>query len=286
MTQERLNITIPPGRFVSGSLTEKRTKDLDGRPIEPEKQRYEFGIAVRKDDPNLLPVIQAIAAHAKAGYSNAPHIQTRIDDWFNTMSGFSMKISDGDKPNAKGVQNQNTVGHFVFWFSTALDVKTCVSPTNAQIDPTGIKRGWYVDVFASVASNGLQDRNAGIYLNPEWVRLLGEGDEIVGGLSAEEAFGSAAPAALPPGARPIGSTPQAPASAGMPGGGMPGASANPTPAQAHVQTAPAGMPGAGMPGGGMPGAQQPTASPGDQMPQTNHPSHPGILGTGLPGQNQ
>jgi hypothetical protein len=280
---ERMDFTTPVGRFVSGSLTEKRKTDNQNRPIEPEKQRYEFGLAIEKTEPSLPALFQQIAAHAKAGYQAQPHIAQRIDTWFQTLSGFSMKISDGDAPNQRGQVNENTKGCFVLWFSTSIEIKTC-GPDNIQIDPSAIKRGWYIDVYGSCAINGLQDNNAGMYMNPEWVRLIGEGDEIVGGIDAATAFGApAAPAALPPGARPVGSVPPAPV--GAPGGGMPGAvqqampgapAAVPMPAPVPAATVPAAMPGA-VPT--QPPAQPQTASPGE-----THPPHPGILGAGLPGQ--
>jgi hypothetical protein len=36
------------GRFVNGSITEKRTKDSDNREIPLDKQRFEFGVAFEK----------------------------------------------------------------------------------------------------------------------------------------------------------------------------------------------------------------------------------------------
>ena len=282
MTQERLQFYTPVGRFVSGSLTEKRTKDLNNREIDPDKQRYEFGLAIRKDDPGLMPLITQIATHAKAGYQNSPHIVQRIDNWFRTLDGFSMKISDGDAPNSRGVINQNTVGHFVFWFSTSMEI-LAANRNNQQIDIATIKRGWFVDLSGNCAVNGLTDHNAGVYLNPVCVRLIAEGEEILGGLTVEAALEHAppAPTALPPGARPVGSTPKAPTSSGLPGTGLPG---NPTqPATGAPAAAMPGVQGGTLPsaGAGLPGAT--TASLGD-APQTGYPPHTGILGTGLPGQ--
>lgn len=271
---ESTPINTPVGRFVSGSLTEKRDKDINQRPIDPEKQRYEFGLAVLKNDPALPAFMQTVADAAKAGYANNPAILQRIDTWFQTMSGFSMKISDGDKPNSQGRVNENTKGHFVIWFSTSLPINCC-NTQNIQIDPASIKRGWYVDIAGTVNVNTLVDHNAGIYMNPSWVRLVGEGDEIVGGISAGDAFAQAAPpAALPPGARPVGSTPQAPAAAGAPGAGMPGTPGNPAPAPAP--TDPAAMPGpATMPST----APAPTASPGSAPA---YPQHHGVMQPGQP----
>ncbi len=265
---ERLNFHTPVGRFVSGSLTERRDKDQNNRPIEPDKQRFEFGVAIRKDDPGLMPMLQQIGQYAKGAYSHAPAVVARIDQWFTTMHGFSMKVSDGDKPNARGVVNPNTVGCFVIWYNTSMDV-LAANASNQQIDIASIKRGWYVDVASNVSINGLLDHNAGVYMNPNCIRLIAEGDEILGGLTVDAALENAPVAStqLPPGARPVGSTPQPPASSGAPGTGMAGL---PGVSQGGVATAPV----TGV--GGLPGTET--------VSHTEHPAHPGILGAGgLPG---
>jgi hypothetical protein len=266
----------PVGRFVSGSLTEKKTTDTQNRPIEPEKQRFEFGLAIGKTDPGLAPLLQGIATFAKSQYAHAPHVATRIDQWFQTLNGFSMKVSDGDKPNTKGEVNKNMAGHFVIWFSSSF-APLAANAQNQQIDAASIKRGWYVDVAATVAVNGLTDHNAGVYMNPTCVRLIAEGEEILGGMTVEGALANApaAPTSLPPGARPLGSTPSAPASSGPPGTGMIGNPTMPGAATTTQNVAPAAL--GGLPGTGAPAQVGSTASPGDQ-----YPAHPGILGGGLP----
>jgi hypothetical protein len=154
-----------------------------------------------------------------------------------------------------------------------------------------------VDIAGSVALNGLTDNNAGIYMNPGVVRLVAEGEEIVGGIDPQAVFANhAAPMQLPPGARPLGSAPTLPAGSGMPGVGMPGMPAQPMqqpvmpaqPMQQPVMPAqpgfmspampqPGGMPmgaPAGMQPFGVAGAGNPIASLGN----TGFPAHPGVLG--------
>ena len=252
MAGEYLDINIPRGRWTHGSITEKRTKNMQGQPIEPDKQQYEWGVAVPKDTPGLLDVFGAFMNHAKAGYSAHQHIVQRIDQWYNTLSGFSMKISDGDRPNEKGKYNENTRGCYVFWFSTFNEVTVC-GPDNVTIDPSAVQRGDYVDMAASIAINTLTDKNAGMYLNGNIMRVLDYGDPISGSANPDEAFGSTAGVAL--GARP-GTNPSGP-----PGGGVHGGQ------------------GAGGPGAGGPGAGAGTASHGNP-PATGHPQHHGVL----PGQ--
>lgn len=285
---DKFQFVTPVGRFVSGDMTKKRDKDNQGRPIDPDNQRYEFGIAFDKNDPAVQKLIYDIASYAHGEYSKtAPHIAARVANWMQTLDGFSMKISNGDAPNTKGQVNQNTVGKFVFWFSTAIDIIGAIAPSNAQIPLDRIKRGWFVDIAGSVAINGLTDNNAGIYMNPACVRLVAEGEEIVGGIDPQQVFANHAPAALPAGARPIGSAPSLPPGSGMPGVGMPGMPGNAAPPATPgapnagftppATPAPAGMP-MGAPAGMMPfggaGAPAgPTASPGN----TGFPAHPGIL---------
>jgi hypothetical protein len=289
----RLDLTLPPGRFVSGSLTEKVTTDMDRKPIEPEKQSYDFGMAFDKIDPTtgqpgaIVTTLNEILQFAAAGYQQHPGIVARINAYFQTFSGFSMKVSDGDKPSARTNEvNPNFAGKYILWFSTMLDVKTC-DINNSPIDSASVKRGWFCDMTASVAINGRTDHNAGIYLNPEWIRLVAEGDEIVGGRSADSAFNgtAAAPAALPPGARPLGSTPATPA--GLPGAGQapatPAGLSTAGNAPQPVMTAPAAPSVAPVVGHGVPtsGAVG-TGVPGIASPTEQHPPHPGIMTTPAP----
>lgn len=259
---ERLNIVTPVGRFVSGDLQNKRSKDNKNRPIPEDKQRFEFGVAFPKADLWSLLTEQMypwIAARATTDRNAAQ----RLQNWFQTFSGFSMKVQDGDKPNEKGQVNENTAGHFVMYFSSSFPPNT-VDPSNNDIDPSLIKRGYYVQIAGTVAPNGTQGavfqtgEDAGIFLSGNFVRLIAEGDEIRTGMSAEDAFGGAsAPTALPPGARPLGTTSGAAGAFGGAGNppSLPGA---PVPAQTGHAAPPPALPG----GPVLPG----TAFPGNAAP--------------------
>lgn len=275
-------------RFVSGSLTEKRTKDTNGRLLPEEKHRYEFGIALSKTDPDTARLFVEFQAFMQNEWANDQNKLTALVNWFQTMTGMPMKISDGDRPNAKGQLNSNTTGCFVFWFSTGFQPKCCTA-TNEEIPAEAIKRGYYVQIAGNIASNGLpwqpDGKGAGIYMNPSVIRLVGEGDEIVGGVDAATAFGgTAAPTQLPPGARPVGTN------VGMPGmapvtGVAPGPQAN---APVPNQTAPVGMPGQTT---GQQAAPVATASPSNINPHTGILNGPNTTvtaaapatGGGLPG---
>lgn len=258
------------GRLVWGDLTHPRTKDFEGRPIPEEDQRIEFGVAYEKQAfwawltgefyPNtLMPALGGNQAAINA-----------VNQWFQTFSGFSMKITDGDKPNTKGVVNQNTVGHFVVKFN-AYDVPNCVvGEAYTQIAATEIKRGYFVTVAGSIKFNEQQGDRMGIFVNAGNVWLRAEGDVIAGGVDAETAFAgmNAAAPALPAGARPLG------ASTGLPGA-APGA---PAPTQAATGLPP-GMPPAGAP------AAAPTPAPAPTLPGSAAPSAPvgAAPGTASPG---
>ncbi len=276
----------PVGRFVSGDMTTKRDKDLNGRPVDPDKQRYEFGLAISKQEPGMQHVFTTMAQAAKDGYATRPDIQQRVDAWFQTLSGYSMKISDGDKPAAStGKVNENTAGHWVMWFSTALDIKAC-DQFGQHIPIDTIKRGYFIDVAASVNVNNLTDHNAGLYLNPDAVRLIAEGDVIAGGVDLDTVMANApaVPTVLPPGARPIGASgmvPNAPV--------VPGVAPSPaTPAQAPTSpVAPVGGPATtpvaapapttASPSSTVPGAPSTQPYTGAMMP-SGTPPIPGVTG--------
>lgn len=267
---DRLEFFTPVvGRFVNGSITEKRTKDSDNREIPADKQRYEFGVAFEKAAiwPMLTEQWYPFLGTALARDQNA---MQRMTNWFSTMQGFSMKVSDGDAPNARGAVSEHTKGCFVIYFSSMYPPKAVgPDPMFTEIDPAMIKRGFYVQVAGNIGSNEQPGDRAGIYVNGNVMRLIAEGDEIRGGVDAAAAFGgAAAPTALPPGARPLGSTSGMGSAFGAPAGlpGLPGG------APALVQTAPAAMPG-------IPGAAPGIAS-GGSVPGVV--PHTGIL-AGPPG---
>jgi hypothetical protein len=194
-----------------------------------------------------------------------------MTNWFSTMSGFSMKVADGDKASAEGRVNEHTKGCFVLYFSSIYAPKAVgPDPAFTEIDPAIVKRGFYVQIAGNIGPNEQPGDRAGIYLNGNVVRLIAEGEEIRGGIDAAAAFGgAAAPTALPPGARPLGSTSGHGASFGAAPAGLPGL---PGAAPAPAAMAPAGMPG-------MPAAAPMTASVGS-LPGVV--PHTGIL-AGPPG---
>lgn len=312
--QDPVFLTSPAGRLIWGSATEKQTTGYQNKPIEPDKQQFQFGLALRKDNPGTMPLLQALYAQAFGGYPTNAFIQNRINEEWSSgfMAGkFAFKVRDGDKPNpTTGTINSNAAGCYVLSFGTTLPFKGAYggakkadgSPhgdaygrpynINSEIPLSLIKIGHWVDIHFSCRVNGNTDDTAGIYLNQSVVRWLAEDAEITGGPSTEQAFGNVPIPQLPQGVGvPSNPTPQ--------GGGLPGAPGLPpaiapnagqppgvaqgyappvNPGQPPVNPTPAGAPGLppGPGAGGMPGL--PTASP------SNPPAYPAFgQPPGLPG---
>ena len=183
----------PVGRFVSGSITEKRTTDYEGRALSEDKQHYSFGVAFPKTDPAMPAVFQYVQAAAREGHAGLPAVEA-----FD-LNGYSWKIKDGDAPNGRGETSANTAGCYVFYFNSMYPVNCC-DQTNATLPTEAVYRGCYVDMVISAKSNALRGDKAGVYLNPNWMRFIANGERITGGVDAKTAFGGHAPAALPPGA--------------------------------------------------------------------------------------
>ncbi len=264
MAEAQRFLTQAVGRFVSGSLTEPRTTDVDNRPIPEEKQQYSFGFAIAKNDPWFEQFKTQIYQYAASVWAHDAQKLQKLNNWWTTLDGLSMKISDGDKPNRQGKVNQNTAGHYVIWFSSKFAFKTCVGEQYAEIPPEDIKRGYYIRVAGNFVDNGQAVDRAGIYMNGEHIQLIAEGDVIEGGVDAATAFaGSGVPAQLPPGARPLGSN------VGMVQPPM----GNP-PAPVHGQTAPVTTPVQTTPQPPAPPQTVSPSNPPQPYPQITQPQQP------------
>jgi len=264
MADIRPVVNIPPGRFISGSLTKKRTSDNRNQPIPEEDQRFEIGIAFRKDAPSGNQFWAEMIGGAKQCYAANPQVGPIIDAWMtNGFQGFSMKMSDGDKPNLQGKINENSVGCWVIWISTKFPFN-CIDGQGLQIDPAVIERGYFVDAQINLAPNNnpIGDR-IGVYLNPQAIRFIAVGEIIRGGpdLAAIAASMPQVPVALPPGAQPIGTAP--PMGAPIPQQQQQQQQYAPAPVQQQQQQyAPAPAPVPGVPPNQQPG-QAVTPAPGN-----------------------
>jgi hypothetical protein len=218
------------GRFVSGDLLEKKKTDHLGKPInDPEKHKFNFGIAFRKDDPALKQYFNEVFAYLSTAWATDPVKIQALNHYFainpqtgyHNMVGLSMKMSDGDLPTGTDkTVNKNTAGHVVLWCSTKYPPK--VTDTAYQEIPTeSMKRGYYCAIAGTYDDNELaysaDGKGAGIYLNIKALILNAEGDVIEGGgIDVQKAMSNAGQlGAMPTGARALGS------GVGVPNG-MPG----------------------------------------------------------------
>lgn len=242
MSGEVTYITTPVGRYVMGDAFQGSDKDMQGRPrfdkAGKPKTTWFVGLAIRKDDPAWPELWGQIVAIGQrdfpAGQWNAP--------------GFAWKVIDGDGVNQNGQGYPDYCkGHYIVRMSSGF-APGVYNAQNAQItDPAQCKRGDYIRAYVGIRGNDDQQK-PGVYISHSMIQVVGYGEAISSGPSAEQAFG-AAPASLPPGASttPVASAPM-PAAPGVP------------PQVAPVPTAPAPAPA--------PAAAPavPTASPGNAAP--------------------
>ena len=263
MSGEVVYLTTPVGRYVMGDAFTGNDKDMQGRPRFDKagmpKTTWFVGLAIRKDDPGWGDLWNQIVA---VGQRDFPAGQWQ-------SPAFAWKVIDGDGVNQNGqAYPDHCKGHYVVRMSSGF-APTVYNAQNQQItDPAQCKRGDYVRAYIGIRGNDDQQK-PGVYVSHSMIQVVGYGEAINSGPSAEQAFG--APASLPPGAS---TTPVA--SAPMPA--QPGAPA-PAPAAYPPQAAPpvAPAPGAPAPAPMAPAVSpaQPTAyagnapapAPGGQAPQ-------------------
>lgn len=278
MAEPHRFFTQAVGRLISGSPSEKRTRDWENKPIAEEDQMYEIGVAFPKGDPDIERILTEIYQYAAGCWAHNQAKIDRLNHWWHTKDaankgGASMKIVDGDKPNSEGNFNENAAGCWVFYMASKYPIKTAVGEAFAECDPSAVKRGYFIRVSGNIKDNEKQLSQMGVYLNVTHIQLMYEGEEIIGGVDVATAFqGAGTPAQMPAGAKPIGSNFA---------GNAPPAPPQPQYAPAPPQTAPATMPGHPTP---PPPAAPMTASPSNlpgvpQPPQQAAPPqpHPQIL---------
>lgn len=267
--------TIFQGQPKTDFNTKQPVIGLDGQP----KKQYGFGLAIPKnlinDDPNGVWA----KIHTEA-YSLYPSGHLPPD--------FAMKFKDGDGIDHNGQPFANREGYpgcLVFACTTEIPIKFVKHENGANIQISeGIKCGDYICVSLGIKAHIPKGQGKpGMYLNPNFVQLIGYGTEIINAPSGDQIFGTAAPV-MPAGAS---ATPIAPAQA--PGFPAPQAAAPPQqfqPTPGVQQTAPAAphygvlppahQPAPGAPAGYPPQAPQaaPVAQPPAMPPQTAPPAFP------------
>ena len=256
--------TLPIGRLVYGhpskliQKTDTKRQPVtkaDGTPV----MVRQFGVAYDKATFNaqIWPIMYAAASGAFGGQQPPPH--------------FSYKFKDGDGVDRQGKPyNQRTgyAGHCVVHFETQFDlIAYRQNPQTGgwdQITENDYKTGDYIAVNCSIEGNKPTDptHTPGLFINPQGVLHMGNGDAIVNAPSADQMFGGAALGALPPGALPPGSAPSIPAGAPTP----PGFAGAMPPAAAPGYNAPAlaGYPAPGAPPAAPAAPAQPVYQPAPQ----------------------
>lgn len=272
------------GRLVSGSHKDIRKTDHEGKPEQDlSKHQYEFGVAYPKAEFGQW-MTETLWPYLSTNWAQNPDAIARLQAWWGQPGlagkngGCSLKIADGDKPNARtGKVNENTAGCFVVYFTSfgrgydgqfaAEPPKCYAGPTPdalVQLDVSQVKLGDYVAAAGSMQVNGKTGDQLGAFMNCNMLWKLEDGPEIVVGVDPAGAFGGAG---LTGSYNPAG---DAGAAFGGAPQGNPPVSAPGLPQTGGVGTpAPGGVPGAA-PGG--------TASPGNVPPGTQ--PHTDILGAG------
>lgn len=253
--QQDTSILFPVARYVQGDLYTAQDKDNQGNPLTIKtgdnagkpRTNYFFAIAVPKTPG---------APHWAHEQPWGAKIWGLGHAWWPQGQGnnpsFAWKIEDGDSriPNKAGRVNADTEGfpgHWIIKLGSSFAPKIFDEQGNPLLQPGLIKRGFWVEVLASLASNN-NNQNPGIYINHNMVAYRAPGKEIVSGPDPKSVgFGrSALPAGVT--AQPMGnvahmpSTMQVPApgAAPPPPGGVPAAYV--PAAQMPAPTAPAPMP--------------------------------------------
>lgn len=225
------------GRMVFGDMYNPETEDYEGKPLDPSKYYYQFGLAIEKNVGEGHWGTSPLGAILWAqGHKDHPTFAQRPD--------FSWKVTDGDSaiPNKKGnlpKDKEGFPGHWVYSFRSSYPPKIVNADGSAYIlEKNAIKCGDYIQVHGSVAGN--DGATPGIYLNHNVVSLQGLGKAITSGPDPKTlGFGAGKrPAAmLPVGTPGTSSAPPPPANNAAPP--PPAAAASPPPpAQQQVAQVP------------------------------------------------
>lgn len=194
MSRNKINITLPPGRIVMGSPSNKQT---EYKGVAKDKPNWFFAVAISKSDPYIGQILQQIMNFAWQGYAAYPQVQQQMQQGL-ASERFAWKIEDGDAPGNS--TREGWAGCFIFKCSTTLGAPPCFDMNNLPMDPAVIKTGHYASVYVSIVLNEQTDHTAGIHINPDGVIFAGYGPEIRTGPSAEQMFGPAGSRGLAPGA--------------------------------------------------------------------------------------
>lgn len=171
MKEPKIEVLLPVGRIVQGSLYTVQTTDGEGKPLiyrtgkdagKPCTRIY-FAVAIMKGREQHWSETSWGAIIWKKGHDAFPQGQA------NSPS-FAWKIEDGDSrvPNSKGNCNFNREGYPGHWIirlssglAPAIFNEDGITPL---LTPNAVLPGDYVETYLEVRGNG-SNQNPGVFLN-------------------------------------------------------------------------------------------------------------------------
>jgi hypothetical protein len=217
MGKSKVPYNSPVGRLVQGDCFVAQTKDQTGAlrvvksgpNIGQPNPQFFVAIAVPKSDPLWPGFMQMLYDAAKAEWpamfppTGVPAPLYGIQAVHPVNPVFTFKVKDGDGLDRNGKRNADKEGFAGHWIVSAASsyAPKCAKPTSpgaweTLTDPESIKRGYWIRLAGSFASNDSVN-TPGMYVNLDLIELAGLGTVIVGGADFATAF--ATPAALPVG---------------------------------------------------------------------------------------
>lgn len=215
-----INFTTPIGRLVQGDpYTAQPRKNSDGSPKlnattgQPEMQFY-CALAIAKNDPAWPAFRESLMVEQRAAWPQFHNPQGQC-----TNPTFADKITDGDGQDSKGqsyATREGWPGHWIVKFASTFAPKVFEWAPELgawkETEPGKVKLGDYCRISGTCQSNTSQ-QSPGMYMNLNMVAFEREGQRIVLGPTAEQAFGapgSNTPTAPTPSPAPPAPTPPAP----------------------------------------------------------------------------
>jgi len=204
-------ILTPVGRMIQGDLFVGSDKDFYGKPRTNKDGtasiQFFAALAIPKNDPGWAAFWGQIQQEAQAGFPRGEYqwngfAQDGVTPDPNRV--FAWKVEDGDGSKYQG--KEGAPGNWIVKATSGFAPSVFNGANEQILDPNQAKRGHYYQFAVTFKANG-DAAKPGMYINLTMARLVGYGQEIIGGPDAASVFG-AAPAQLPQGAS---ATPLAPA---------------------------------------------------------------------------
>jgi hypothetical protein len=174
-------ILFPPGRIVQGDLYAPQDTDLQGNPLTIKtgqnagkpRVNYYFALAIAKT-PGVSHWGSEPGWGAKVWAMTHAFWPSIIDPTKGYITRkFSWKVEDGDSQepnenNRKNCDREGHPGHWILKFGSSFPTKIFDENAQPLLAPGLVKRGYYIEVVGSIASND-NAQKPGIYLNHNMV---------------------------------------------------------------------------------------------------------------------